>query len=137
MATNFDKLLKRIERNSEIDNNVKVHTLHIADEDFEVKTFTRKEKRNFIYAMSTDIKNAPIGDIVKIFKPFIYRALGLSTLATKAKDEGYIKAYHDVVEALFEPEEILEIITFITEINNLTVGAENVITEEINDIKKQ
>ena len=66
-------------------------------------------------------------------KPFIYRALDLSQLATKAKEEGYIKSYYDVIDALFEPAEIFEIIAFIMKINNIT-GEEP--AEEIEEIKK-
>jgi hypothetical protein len=95
---------------------------------------TRKEKRDFIYAQEAGTANMTAGDIVKRMKPFVYKALDLAPLATKAKDEGLIKSYYDVVEALFEPEQILEIISFITTINGIT--SENV-NEEIEDIKKQ
>ena len=55
------------------------------------------------------------GDIVKKMKRFIYNSLNLKELAVKAKDAGLIVAYYDVIEALFEPEQIIEIIAFITE----------------------
>ena len=131
---NLDKLLRKIEKNKETENDIKTFPLEIAGEKFDVKTMTRKEKRDFIYAQEAGCANMTAGDIVKKMKPFVYKSLDLAPLATKAKDEGLIKSYYDVVEALFEPEQILEIISFITTINGIT--SENV-NEEIEDIKKQ
>lgn len=131
---NLDKLLRKIEQNKETENKTKTFPLEIAGEKFDVRTMTRKEKRDFIYAQEAGSANMTAGDIVKRMKPFVYKALDLAPLATKAKDEGLIKSYYDVVEALFEPEQILEIISFITTINGIT--SENV-NEEIEDIKKQ
>ena len=130
---NLDKLLRKIEKNKETENETKTFPLKIAGETFNVKTMTRKEKRDFIFAQGGTSDSMTAGDIVKKMKPFIYRALDLSQLATKAKEEGYITSYYDVVEALFEPSEILEIISFITTINNFSG---NDIDEEIEDIKK-
>ena len=130
---NLDKLLRKIEQNYETQDDVKTYPLEIAGEKFDVKTMTRKEKREFVYAQEAGGANMTAGDIVKKMKPFVYKALDLAQLATKAKDAGYIKSYYDVVEALFEPEQILEIISFITTINGITT--ENV-NEEIDEIKK-
>ena len=129
---NLDKLLRKIEQNIETENDVKTYPLKVAGEEFNVKTMTRKEKRDFLYAQQGS-QNMTAGDIVKLYKPFIYKALELAPLATKAKDEGYIKNYYDVVEALFEPEEIMEIIGFICTINNI---GETSVDEEIVEIKK-
>ena len=131
---NLDKLLRKIEKNVETENEVKTYPLEIAGEKFEVKTMTRKEKREFIYAQEAGGKNMTAGEIAKKMKPFIYKALDLAPLATKAKDAGYIKSYYDVVDALFEPMEILEIIGFLMEINN--ISSDN-LSEEIEEIKKQ
>lgn len=130
---NLDKLLRQIEKNKEVGDEVKTYPLTIAGETFEVKTMTRKEKREFIYTQETNKKNLTVGDIVKKMKPFVYRALELAPLAVKAKDAGYINANFDVVEALFEPEQIIEIIGFITEINGIS---EKDVTEEIEELKK-
>jgi hypothetical protein len=73
------------------------------------------------------------GDLIKKMKPFIYKSLDMAQLATRAKDAGYIKSYYDVVEALFEPNELLEIINFIIEINNIT-GED--VKGDIEEIKK-
>jgi len=131
---NLDKLLKQIEKNKETENETTTHQLTIAGETFDVKTMTRKEKRDFIYAQETNTKNMTAGDIVKKMKPFVYRALDLAPLAAKAKEAGYISSYYDVVEALFEPEQIIEIIGFITEINNVS---QKDVEGDIEEIKKQ
>lgn len=131
---NLDKLLKQIEKNKETENEVTTHQLTIAGETFDVKTMTRKEKRDFVYAQETNTKNMTAGDIVRKMKPFVYRALDLASLAAKAKEAGYINSYYDVVEALFEPEQIIEIIGFITDINGIS---EQVVTEDVEEIKKQ
>lgn len=130
---NLDKLLKKIEKNKETENDVKVHQLTIGDDTFDVKTMTRSEKRNFIYAQEAGKTNMTAGDIIKKMKPFVYKALDLKELAVKAKDAGFINSYHDVVEALFEPEQIIEIIAFITEINNIS---EKDIEEAVEETKK-
>lgn len=133
IMANLDKLLRKIEKNKETENEVKTYSLTVGDEKFDVKTMTRKEKRDFLYAQQSNNGNMTAGDIIKIYKPFIYKALDLSQLAEKAKAEGLIKSYYDVVEALFDPVEILEIIGFISSINGI---GEDTIKEEIDDIKK-
>lgn len=131
---NLDKLLKRIEKNKETAEEIKTFPLTIASETFEVKTMTRKEKREFFYAQEAGKTNFTAGDLIKKMKPFIYKALDLKELAVKAKEQELITSYYDVVEALFEPDEILEIINFIVEINNISAtNAES----ELDDIKKQ
>lgn len=131
---NLDKLLKKIERNKETENEVKTHPLTVAGETFDVKTMTRAEKRQFVYAQETSGKAMTAGDIVKKMKPFIYKALDLKELAVKAKEAGLIQSFYDVVEALFEPEQIIEIIAFITEINGITA---TVVEDELDELKKQ
>lgn len=130
---NLDKLLKQIERNKDNAEKTTVHELKIGEETFQVHTMTRTEKRNFIYAQEAGKSSMTAGDIVKRMKPFIYRALDLKELAVKAKDAGYINSYYDVIEALFEPEQIIEIISFITEINGIS---EKEVTEDIEELKK-
>ena len=130
---NLDKLLRKIEHNKETENDVKTYQLEVAGEKFDVKTMTRKEKRDFIYAQDANSDKLNADELVKKMKPFIYRSLELAPLAEKAKDEGLIKSYYDVIEALFEPEEIFEIIAFIMKINNIS-GDEP--TEELANIKK-
>lgn len=129
---NLDKLLRKIEKNTETENDIKTFPLKIAGEEFDVKTMTRREKRDFMYTQEANA-NLTTGDVIKKMKPFIYRALDLAPLATKAKDAGYIKQNYDVIDALFEPSEVLQIINFLVKINNLI---EDNGEELINDIKK-
>jgi N-acetylmuramoyl-L-alanine amidase CwlA len=130
---NLDKLLRKIEKNKETENETKTYPLEIAGETFDVRTMTRKEKQDFIYAQDANSANMTAGDLIKKMKPFIYKSLDLAQLATRAKEDGYIKSYYDVVEALFEPNELLEIINFIIEINNIT-GED--VKGDIEEIKK-
>ena len=130
---NLDKLLRKIEKNKETENETKTYPLEIAGETFDVRTMTRKERQDFIYAQDANSGNMTAGDLIKKMKPFIYKSLDMAQLATKAKDAGYIKSYYDVVEALFEPNELLEIINFIIEINNIT-GED--VKGDIEEIKK-
>lgn len=132
---NLDKLLRRIEKNHETANEVTTYPLTIAGETFEVLTMTQKEKRDFYYKQEIGKNSRTVGDIVKMAKPFIYKSLQLSQLAVKAKDAGYIASYYDVVEALFTPDELVEIISFITEINKL--DKVNPETDEVEEAKKQ
>lgn len=129
---NLDKLLRKIEKNKETENEVKTYPLEIGGEKFEVKTMTRKQRRDFVYAQDAN-QNLKADEMVKRMKPFIYSALDLAPLAERAKAEGLINAYYDVIEALFEPTEIFEIIAFIIKINNIT-GDEAL--EELENIKK-
>ena len=130
---NLDKLLRKIEKNNETENETKTFPLTIAGETFDVRTMTRKERQDFIYAQDANSANMSAGDLIKKMKPFIYKSLDMAQLATRAKDAGYIKSYYDVVEALFEPNELLEIINFIIEINNIT-GED--VKGDIEEIKK-
>ena len=130
---NLDKLLRKIEKNKETENETKTYELEVAGEKFEVRTMTRKERRDFIYSQDANSSELKADDLVNKMKPFIYKTLNLAPLAEKAKDAGYIKSYYDVIEGLFEPTEIFEIITFIMKINNIT-GKEP--REELEEIKK-
>lgn len=134
---NLDKLLKRIELNNN-EPEQKIYTLNIAGEEFQVKTMTKKRKRDFFYMNSASGNDMTIGDIVEKMKPFIYESLGLGPLAERAKKDKLIVKYYDIIEALFEPEEIIRIIAFITDINGITPeNAEKLVTERLEDIKKQ
>lgn len=134
---NLNKLLKRIELNHN-EPEQKIYTLNIAGEEFQVKTMTRKRKRDFFYMNRVSGNDMTIGDIVERAKPFIYEALGLAPLAERAKQDKLIVRYYDIIEALFEPDEIIRIISFITDINGITAeNAEQLINEHLEDIKKQ
>ena len=131
--TNLDKLLKKIEKNYETGDKTETREYSIGGETYEVRTMTRKEKSEFLYSMKAQ-KDMAVGEVVKMMIKPIYKSFNLAQLATKAKDAGYIKSYYDVVEMLFEPEEIIEITGFLFELNKLS--SDDVINE-VEDIKKQ
>lgn len=131
---NLDKLLKRIEKNKETAEEIKTFPFTIAGETFDVKTMTRRERRDFYYAQEVGKTSFTAGELSAKMKPFIYKALDLKELAVKAKEQDLIKSYYDVVEALFEPDEIIEIIRFIVDINNVSPEDK---MNELDDIKKQ
>lgn len=131
---NLDKLLKKLEINKNTENEQKTYPLEIGGDTYEVKTFTRSQKRDFMYAFETGQNKLKIGDVIKRSIPFIYKALNLSLLAERAKQDKLIVKYNDVVELLFEPEELMQIIAFIMEINGIS---EKQTDEDVEEIKKQ
>ena len=62
---NLDKLLRKIEKNIETENEVKTYPLEIAGEKFDVKTMTRKEKRDFIYSQDPSSNQLKADELVK------------------------------------------------------------------------
>ena len=131
---NLDKLLKKIELNKNSENDQKTYPLTIGGETYEVKTLTRAKKREFFYMNEIGKTNLKIGDVVKQSIPFIYNSLNLAQLAERAKQDKLIVKYYDIVELLFEPDEIIQIIAFMTEINGIS---EKQADEDVEAIIKQ
>jgi hypothetical protein len=130
---NLDKLLRKLEQNKENAEKTTTHKLSVAGEAFDVRTMTRAEKRDFIYSQEAGKTSLVAGDLIKKMKKTIYNCLNLKGLAVKAKEEELIDSFYDVIELLFEPEEIIEIVGFIFEINKLS---QNDINKDIEEIKK-
>lgn len=130
---NLDKLLKKLELNKATENEQKTYPFTIGGETYEVKTLTRAKKREFLYMFETGGQKLKIGDIIKRAIPFIYTSFDLAPLAERAKQDKLIVKYYDVVELLFEPDEIIQIVGFIMDINNL---ADAGIEEDVDEIKK-
>ena len=130
---NLDKLLKKLELNKASENEQKTYPFTIGGETYDVKTLTRAKKREFLYMFETGGQKLKIGDIVKRAIPFIYISFNLAPLAERAKQDKLIVKYHDVVELLFEPDEIVQIVSFIMEINNLS---DTKAEEDVDEIKK-
>lgn len=131
---NLDNLLKKVEKNYQDQNKTITKEIVIGGETFEMISLTRKEKNDFLYSKKLQGDNS-IGDLVKWIKPYIYKSLQLAELASKAKVDGYINSYYDIVEMLFTPTEIMEIITELLEFNDIQNGID--IEAEVDDIKKQ
>lgn len=134
MATNLEKLLNKVEKNYHKAEEQTKHEIVIGGETYEALSFTRAQKKDFLYSKKTSTKDITVGEIAKWAKPYIYKSMQLSELAVKAKDAGYIKAYYDITEMLFEPDEIIEIIGFLFEINKMANS--DVAEEELEEVKK-
>lgn len=127
---NLEQLLKRVEKNfTEKDKREKVEYVY-KDNTFEVLTMTRKEKMDFVFSYKGDKKN--VAAFYEWMKPFIYKSFQLKELALKAKEEGYIKTYYEIVDFLFDPEDLTKIMKFIAEINNMSN-----FSNEVNDFQKK
>ena len=131
---NLDKLLKKIELNKQTENEVKTFPLTIGGEMYQIRTLTRALKREYLYANGVDVSKMTVGDIIKKSIPYIYKSIvGIRDLAERAKQEKLIVKYYDVIEYLFEPDEIMTIISFI---NNINGWDENQMEEDVEEIKK-
>ncbi len=130
---NIEILLKKIEENYQNRNKKEKTTLKIKDSIFEVEGLTRSEKLDLMFSLKAVERNS-FGEIYEWMKPVIYKALNLKNVALKAKENGYIKTYYEVIEMLFEPDDILKIIEFIIEQNNL--NPKSIFQEEVEFQKK-
>lgn len=130
---NVENLLNQIEANYLSKNKKEKFSLEIKNEIFEVEGLTRSEKLDLMFSLKTSEKGN-FGEIYEWMKPVIYKSLKLKDVALKAKENGYIKTYLEVIEMLFEPEDILKIMEFIIEKNNLNPRA--VFQEEVEFQKK-
>ena len=131
---NLDKLLRKIEKVYENNEQTEFKEYKIGGEIYEVRTMTRKEKSEILYSLKAAQGGYNVGDLVKLMIKPIYNCFNLKDLAVKSKDAGYIKTYYEVVEMLFEPVELLEIVDFMFKSNGLDLT--NAAMEEITEIKK-
>jgi hypothetical protein len=131
---NLDKLLRKIEKNYENNEQTETNEYTIGGETYEVRTMTRKEKSELMYSIKAQEGGYKIGDLIKLMIKPIYNCFNLKELAVKAKDAGYIKSYYDVVEMLFEPMELMEITSYLFDTNG--INTDKVALEELEDIKK-
>ena len=130
---NLDKLLRKLEQNKENAEKTTTHKLTVGGETYDVRTMTRAEKRDFIYSQETGKTSLTAGEFIKKMRKQVYNCLDLKGLAVKAQDEGLISSLYDVVELLFEPEELIEVVGFIMEINKI---GQSDINKDIEEIKK-
>lgn len=128
---NLDKLLRKVEKNYSDKEKRETSTLTIKDSNYEVVTLTRSEKSDLFFSQTKELKT--MKDIYKWLQPFIYKSLQLKPLALKAKEMGYINSYYEIIDMLFEVDEIAQIVKHIFKINNL----ENYKNEVLDFQKKQ
>lgn len=114
---NLEQLLKKVEKNYTYKNKREKTEFTLNGEIYEVLTLTRDEKFDLMFSRHKDFKTYK--DIYEWIKPFIYKTYQLKELALKAKEEGYINTYLEVVDMLFEADSIPLIVEHLFEINNL------------------
>lgn len=128
---NLDNLLKEIEKKSENAQVQEKHSFRIKNEDFEVLSFTPRRRDEFVLdisACASDLKRQ-----INVVIPYIYEAFQLQELAVRAKENGLIDRYYDIVKKLFNTEEILSATAFLYKINNVWgTGVEG----SVDEIKK-
>lgn len=126
----LDNLLKKIEKNFREKDKKEVVEIEIKDSKYQLTLLSREEKMEILFSDKRTARSSK--EIFEWMKPIIYKSLNLKELALKAKENGYIKTYYEVIEMLFEPDEIKLIIEFILDKNNLS----SFIDEETAAIKK-
>lgn len=128
----IEKYLKIVE--AEKNRPTEKHTIHIKslDDDMEIRTLTHSERRNLIYAQR--IKKVTVGDMLtpEMIRT-IYSCMGLKEIAIPAKEKGLIQSYYDIIEFLFTPDDIADIILKIYEINGMSSADK--IEDPVDEIK--
>ena len=122
---NLEQLLKKVEKNYTDKNKREKSEFTLNGEIYEVVTLTRDEKFDLMFSRHKDLKTYK--DIYEWIKPFVYKSFQLKDLALKAKEEGYINTYLEVVDMLFEVDSIPLIVNYLFEINNLQAFKNEVI----------
>lgn len=126
----FEKYLKKIEKNYEERNLRKKVTFQLKGEEYEVLLPNRSEKSELFY--SRKASSLKFGDLFEWLKPTIYKSFQLKELAMKAKEEGYINSYYDIIELLFDAEDVARIVDFMLE----QLNTKNILEEEVELQKK-
>lgn len=132
---NLDQLLREIEAQQATEQEENTTLYKIRGQEFEVRTLTSNDRKGLMYAVCDFGKNTKTEKMVKTIKPYIYKSFTeLPQLAVKAKDAGLITAYHDIVEEVFTIPQILTIMAYLLEFNNII---DEEIQKEIDEQKKQ
>lgn len=128
---NLEELLKTVEKNFLDKDKKETVNFTLRGKEYEVLLFTRSEKAEMYFSKKRNMNE--MKEIYEWIKPFIYKAFQLKEVAKKAKEEGYINTYYEIVDMLFEPEDIPLIVDFIFKANRM----EHYEKEEIELQKKQ
>ncbi len=132
---NLDQILKEIEDRQAKENETITHSFIAKNQTYEVRTFTKSEKKNFSYEFC-DLRNNPKSEkFVKFIKPYIYKTFSeMPQLAVRAKEAELIKVNYDIVEEVFDIFQMYKIMEFFAKINEIV---NDELLEEIEEIKKQ
>lgn len=89
------------------------------NDEFTFRTLTRKEVREITFSLPYNTKC--FQDIYnnKVFRKTIYNCCGLAPLATKAKEQGLINTYYDIIDYLFSSDDIVTLWLAIMEENKI------------------
>lgn len=126
----LDKYLKVVMQNKQGTQTQKCSVfLPDMQEEFTFRTLTPAEVREVTFSLPYDTKC--FADIYKskVFKKTVYNACDLAPLATKAKEQGVIATYYDIIDYLFSPNDILELWLAIMDKNN--IGSSKIQDEEL------
>lgn len=126
----LDKYLKVVMQNKQGTQTQKCSVfLPDMQEEFTFRTLTPAEVREVTFSLPYDTKC--FADIYKskVFKKTVYNACDLAPLATKAKKQGVIATYYDIIDYLFSPSDILELWLAIMDKNN--IGSSKIQDEEL------
>lgn len=116
----LDKYLKVVAENKKgTETHQRSVFLPDMKEDFSFRTFTPAEVREVTFSLPYDTKC--FADIYKskVFRKTVYNVCDLAPLATKAKEQGLISSYYDIIDYLFSPNDILELWLAIMRENNI------------------
>lgn len=126
----LDKYLKVVMQNKQGTQTQKCSVfLPDMQEEFTFRMLTPAEVREVTFSLPYDTKC--FADIYKskVFKKTVYNACDLAPLATKAKEQGVIATYYDIIDYLFSPNDILELWLAIMDKNN--IGSSKIQDEEL------
>lgn len=126
----LDKYLKVVMQNKQGTQTQKCSVfLPDMQEEFTFRKLTPAEVREVTFSLPYDTKC--FADIYKskVFKKTVYNACDLAPLATKAKEQGVIATYYDIIDYLFSPNDILELWLAIMDKNN--IGSSKIQDEEL------
>lgn len=129
---NIEKLLKKVEKNYSIKNKRETTQFDVGGETYEVLLPTRGEVAAIIF--SKKIKgNETLKDLYDWLKPHIYKMFQLKELAVASIEAGFIKTHYEIIDTLFNADEIAKIIAFIME----KINPNDFLDKEIEFQKKQ
>ena len=129
---NLENILKKVEENYHAKDKKEKTEFNLKGETYEAILLNRLEKADLIFSKQNgNFKN--LKEIYEWLKPVIYKSFQLKEAAIKAKEKGFITSYYEISDMLFEPEDIIEIISFLIKANNL----QNFKKEEFEFEKKQ
>ena len=109
---NLDKYLKKIEENLNYKTSEYEIKIESLGETMKIRTLTLAEQRDWYNSMPIGGSKV-VGDFTnnKTMRKIVYNVMNLKEIAVAAKEKGLINSYYDVLDYLFTPEEIADILS--------------------------